>query len=214
MNFKWELDKHGWIISSTPKEADGPIYGFGKTKEDALIDYIKAYNQLIDLAYDCYSPEWKHQHGKVTIWSELEKEYIDVDLTKHGNIVDKLTEGAINDLNSEYRRKMKSFIKLCRRGCVSDVNLTEYYGDFHNSNFDDAYEYFCSKGMIQTEQISTMDIIKYINRAMRDMGICYEGGYEGKHIAIVGRVMKLSGGKLDPYRVKDIVEEYLEVAYK
>jgi hypothetical protein len=214
INFKWVNTSNEWIVSFTPKDADGPVYGFGKTKEDALIDYIKAYEALIDFAYDSCSLGWKEAYiGKAKVYTqdELDEE---VDLTKHGNIVDKLVDNAINDLNTDYRNKMKSFIKLCRRECVSDICLIEYLADFINSNFDDAYEYFCSKGMIQTEQFSKIDIIKYINRALRDIGVHPCGGFDGKHIQIVGKVMKMSGGKLDPNIVKDIVEEYLRIEYK
>lgn len=97
--------------------------------------------------------------------------------------------------------KLRSFIRLCQRGCVSTVCLAEDFENFMNSPFHDAYDYFCSKGMIQTETISKVKICKWIMEEHEEKPTASFNG-------IVGGVMKRSGGRLDPNSIKEIVIEY------
>ena len=46
----WEQENGEWIITCHPKEADGTVYGFGWTKQDAIADLEKAYKELMDFS--------------------------------------------------------------------------------------------------------------------------------------------------------------------
>lgn len=99
--------------------------------------------------------------------------------------------------------KLSSFIKLCKRDCVANVLLKENFEDFMNSSFDDAYDYFCNKGMIQTESINDITICRWINEE-------HENNPSISLNGLIGLVMKRSGGRINPNRVKDILVEYLK----
>jgi hypothetical protein len=100
------------------------------------------------------------------------------------------------------KEKLRSFIKLCQRGCVSNVNLIEQFDYFMRNTFhDDAYDYYCSLGMIQTETISKVKICRWIMEA-------HEENPSANYNGLIGEVMKRSGGRLDPNTVKDVVSEY------
>ena len=113
------------------------------------------------------------------------------------------------------KEKLRSFIKLCQRGCVEVPSLVEYFPEFSESEYVDAYDFYVAKGCHNlSEPISKVAVCKMINRALLEMKIDGISGIESKHIMIIGKVMKMSGGKLDPNYVKGITEEYLEVYYK
>lgn len=97
--------------------------------------------------------------------------------------------------------KLRSFIRLCQRGCVANVCLAEDFDNFMNSQFDDAYDYFCSRGMIQTETFSKVKICRWIMEEHEENPSTSLNG-------LIGGIMKRSGGKLDPNTVKEIVNEY------
>jgi Asp-tRNA(Asn)/Glu-tRNA(Gln) amidotransferase B subunit len=100
------------------------------------------------------------------------------------------------------KEKLRSFIKLCQRGCVSNVNLIEQFDYFmRNTFYDDAYEYYASLGMIQTETISKVKICRWIMEEHEENPSTSLNG-------LIGGVMKRSAGRLDPNTVKDIVNEY------
>lgn len=99
-------------------------------------------------------------------------------------------------------KKILSFVRLCKRDCVNNVVLAEKFEDFmSNAAFDDAYEYFCNAGCIQTESISDIKICRWIMEE-------HEANPSASYEKLIGLVMKRSGGRLNPNTIKDIVNEF------
>jgi hypothetical protein len=94
------------------------------------------------------------------------------------------------------KEALKSFVKLCKRGCVEETVLVEYFPQFAESNSADAYEWFNSKGLNNLcEPISPYKLGKWIGEAL----------IKGKDV--VGYCMQRSGGRLNPNYVKSVYEE-------
>ena len=101
------------------------------------------------------------------------------------------------------KAKLRSFINVSKRECIATVLLIDHFEEFMSSDFDDAYDFFCSKGMIQTEQINDIRICKWIAEAHEEVpSVSFEG--------LIGLVMKKSKGRLDPNKVRDIVIEFFK----
>lgn len=101
------------------------------------------------------------------------------------------------------KEALKSFIKLVRRGCVEDVLLIETFSEFAKSGSEDAYEFYVSKGLHNLcEPISDIQICSWIHKAMLENPSC---SFE----KLVGTVMRISKGKLNPNTVKEKVVQFL-----
>lgn len=111
-----------------------------------------------------------------------------------------------------HKEKLKSFIKLAKRDCVSEVCMVEEFNSFYESNFNDAYEFFANKGMIQTESISKIKIGSIISKWIRyhlsnkdsQNDIVSDDGKRN----CIKYVMKYFGGNVDPNIVLEVFEEF------
>ena len=111
--------------------------------------------------------------------------------------------------------KLLSFIKLCKRDCVHNALLVSEYPEFADSPILDAYEFYSSKGMLQTESLSEATVCRWISESIPTIGGCNHGHIKACpdcQRKIIGKVMHLSGGKLNANYVKDVVTRFLEGA--
>jgi hypothetical protein len=99
------------------------------------------------------------------------------------------------------KTQLKSFVELCKRNIVSTIDLVEEYPKFIESSFEDAYEYFASRGMIQEEYPSKILICRWLNDE-------YKKHPTASLYSLIGYVMKRSNGKLNPKFVEEIANEY------
>jgi hypothetical protein len=98
------------------------------------------------------------------------------------------------------KESLRSFVKLCKKGCVEDTVLVEYFSKFIESGSTDAYEWFNSQGLNNLcEPIPPHKLGKWIGEALI------------KGVEPIGYCMKMSGGRLDPSYVKNIYKEITDV---
>jgi hypothetical protein len=94
------------------------------------------------------------------------------------------------------KESLRSFVKLCKRGCIEETVLVAYFPEFAESGSTNAYDWYVSKGVHNLyEPISPYKLGMWIGEAT----------IKGKDV--VGYCMQKSGGKLNPNYVREVYKE-------
>lgn len=109
--------------------------------------------------------------------------------------------------------KMKSYIYLCNSGMVNMSCLINGFNSFMESNFEDAYSYFESQGMIYdvVKHPEDTDIChRFMNIVLNNKNSSIENEMEEDMMWYVGQVMKSYRGIADPCRVANVCKMFVE----
>jgi Asp-tRNA(Asn)/Glu-tRNA(Gln) amidotransferase B subunit len=101
----------------------------------------------------------------------------------------------------DYNTKMMTLAKCLQNGAVSPILAAAEMQDFLKSDFNDAYDYFAHKGMIQTIMTTYEQIACELLKLSHE-----ESGWRTLPIkSIVGMIMRRMNGKANPNTIKDIL---------
>lgn len=107
--------------------------------------------------------------------------------------------------------KLRSFIKLCKKECVEIPILVAHFPEFSDSNETDAYDFYINRGCHNLcEPVSKVRICQFIVQSCSTP----RPNFGNHRMEIVKKVMQHYGGRLDPYFVKEVVEEFLDEPIK
>lgn len=108
--------------------------------------------------------------------------------------------------------KMKSYIYLCNSGMVHMSCLINGFNSFMESDFEDAYSYFESQGMIYDVQKHPEDADichRFMNFVLNNKDSSIENEMEEDIMWYVGQVMKSYRGIADPCMVANVCKMFV-----